>query len=110
MSNQSGDESLDVTIDEHGRRLDELERRTHLLEEADKILLGKIDDISIMLSKQNGELTEIKELAFKSTPPDVTSRIQLHSLIWQVLLVAVTGSGIVIGIMEWASRHGAHVH
>lgn len=101
---------LDITVDKHERRLDELERRTHLLEEADKILMTKIDEIAIMMSKQNGELTEIKELAFKSTPPDVTSRIQLHSLIWQILLVGVTGTGILIGILEWASRHGAGSH
>ncbi len=105
MSEKADNTVIDIAIGDHGRRLDDLERRTNLLEEADRMLLSKINEIAIMMADQNSELKEIKELAFKSTPPDVTSRIQLHSLVWQILLVAVSGTGILIGIMEWASRH-----
>lgn len=90
-------EELQIASNRHDREIAELRAM-------DEKIIAEMLTLKKLTEGQNADLREIKEMAFRSTPPEVASRLQIQTLIWQILLVAITGTGILVGVVEWSAR------
>lgn len=88
---------LETITEKHEREIAELR-------DMDNKIVAEMAALRKLTEGQNSDLREIKELAFRSTPPDVTQRIQLQMLVWQILAVCVTATAVLVGIVEWAGK------